>query len=209
MKRDKKVSNAVILRMPRYYRHVNELLQRGVDRISSGSLSKRLGLTASQIRQDFSCFGEFGQQGYGYNLETLRTAIADILGANKKQLALLVGVGNLGRALLNNFDFESCGFQITAAFDIRPEYIGEVIDGTPIISSLELKEFIAENKIDLAVLTVKKEAALQVASNLVEYGIRGIWNFTNLDLHIENPDVHVENVHFADSLLTLSYHLNN
>ena len=119
MKKEK-ISDAVIRRMPRYYRHVIELIQSGADRISSGALSNRLGLTASQIRQDFSCFGEFGQQGYGYNLEHLRSEIADILGANNNHTAILVGTGNLGRAIMRNFDFEQCGFKLTAAFDIMP-----------------------------------------------------------------------------------------
>lgn len=207
MKREN-ISDAVIRRMPRYYRHVNELIQRGADRISSSALSKRLGLTASQVRQDFSCFGEFGQQGYGYNLETLRMEIAEILGANNQHTAILVGVGNLGRALLQNFDFDQCGFRLSAAFDVLTELIGTEIGGIPILSSQLIPEYIAEHNTDIAVLAVQKERAPKIAKQLVEVGIRGIWNFTNIDLHIDNPTVYVENTHFADSLLTLSYHIS-
>ncbi|MGI5971009.1 MAG: redox-sensing transcriptional repressor Rex [Oscillospiraceae bacterium] len=202
------ISNAVIRRMPRYYRHVNELIESGADRISSSSLSKRLGLTASQIRQDFSCFGEFGQQGYGYNLETLRSEISAILGANLSHTAILIGVGNLGRALLQNFNFTGCGFKVLAAFDIQPTLIGTEINGIPILSGHTVNDFMRENRPDIAILTVQKEAAPSIARRLVDDGIKGIWNFTNVDLHIEDSDTKVENVHFADSLLTLSYYIS-
>ena len=207
MKKEK-ISDAVIRRMPRYYRHVIELIQSGADRISSGALSNRLGLTASQIRQDFSCFGEFGQQGYGYNLEHLRSEIADILGANNNHTAILVGTGNLGRALMRNFDFEQCGFKLTAAFDIMPELIGSEIRGVNVLPASTISEYVIKHKTDVAVLAVQKQYAPSDAKRLVDSGIRGIWNFTNIDLHIENPNVFVEDIHFADSLLTLSYHIS-
>ena len=207
MKKER-ISDAVIRRMPRYYRHVIELIQSGADRISSGALSNRMGLTASQIRQDFSCFGEFGQQGYGYNLEHLRSEIADILGANNNHTAILVGTGNLGRALMRNFDFEQCGFRLTAAFDIMPELIGSEIRGVNVLPASTISDYVVKHKTDVAVLAVQKQYAPSVAKRLVDSGIRGIWNFTNIDLHIENPDVYVEDIHFADSLLTLSYHIS-
>lgn len=207
MKKER-ISDAVIRRMPRYYRHVIELIQSGADRISSGALSNRMGLTASQIRQDFSCFGEFGQQGYGYNLEHLRSEIADILGANNNHTAILVGTGNLGRALMRNFDFEQCGFRLTAAFDIMPELIGSEIRGVKVLPASTISDYVVKHKTDVAVLAVQKQYAPSVAKRLVDSGIRGIWNFTNIDLHIENPDVYVEDIHFADSLLTLSYHIS-
>ena len=204
-----KISDAVIRRIPKYYRHVNELIQSGAERISSEALSKRMGLTASQIRQDFSCFGEFGQQGYGYNLLNLRDEIASILGATNNHTAILVGAGNLGRALLRNFDFDQCGFRMTAAFDLLPELIGTEIRGVPILPSSSIREYIRQEKPDVAVLVVQKQQAVEVAEALVRDGIRGIWNFTNIDLHIDYPDVYIEDIHFADSLLTLSYHISH
>ena len=204
-----RISDAVIRRMPKYYRHIDELIQSGVERISSGALSRQMGLTASQIRQDFNCFGEFGQQGYGYNLLTLRGEIASILGADKNHRAILVGAGNLGRALLRNFDFAQCGFQMTAAFDLLPELIGTEIHGVPILPSSSLDEYIRLKKPDMAVLVVQKQHAVEVAEFLVRAGIRGIWNFTNVDLHIDSSDVYIEDIHFADSLFTLSYYITH
>ena len=208
MKREK-ISTAVIRRMPRYYRHVNELIESGAERISSGALSKQLGLTASQIRQDFSCFGEFGLQGYGYNLKNLRNEIAEILGTTCNHKAILFGVGNLGRALIQNFNFDQCGFDVIAAFDVLPELVGTEINSVPILHADQSIQYIREHRPDVAVLCVQQEYAGDVAAKLAGAGISGIWNFTNLDLHLEGTGVAVENIHFADRLLTLSYMISS
>lgn len=204
MKKEK-VSNAVIRRLPRYYRHLNDLHRSGVTRISSSALGKSMGFTASQIRQDLSCFGEFGQQGYGYNVETLRREVADILGVNCGHSAVILGAGNLGRALIQNFHFETSGFTLTAAFDVDPAIVGGEIAHIPIYHIDALEEYLHDHPTSVAVLTVPRKAAHNTASRLVDAGIRGIWNFTNTDLDLQTPGLVVENVHFADSLLTLSY----
>ena len=199
-----KVSSAVIRRLPRYYRHLSDLLQAGVVRISSSALGKSMGLTASQIRQDLSCFGEFGQQGYGYNVESLKGEIADILGMNRKHTAIILGAGNLGRALIENFHFSHSGFQLTAAFDVSPEVVGKVISGVQVLHADTLEDYLEKNPTSVGVLTVPHAVAGKMADRLVAGGVRGIWNFTNTELRV-SEDVMVENVHFADSLLTLSY----
>lgn len=199
------VSMAVIRRMPKYYRYLGELQKNGVTRISSKALAESMGLTASQIRQDFNCFGGFGQQGYGYNVETLRNEIASIIGINRKHKAIIIGVGNIGHALLNNFDFAKCGFTMLAAFDTDPKLIGTSVSGVPIYDVEKLDEINEKNPVEIAVLTLPKRFAPQMAERLADMGIRGIWNFTNIDLQLKNHDVMVEDVHFADSLMTLCY----
>lgn len=200
-----KVSNAVIRRLPRYYRHLTDLSKAGVLRISSSALGTAMNLTASQIRQDLSCFGEFGQQGYGYNVESLRNEVAEILGMSRDHTAVILGVGNLGRALIENFNFQRCGFQLTAAFDVDPDLIGREISGIRIHSADELEAYLKEEPASVGVLTVPKSAAETMAQRLIQSGVKGLWNFTNLELNVGDADVVVENVHFADSLLTLSY----
>ena len=200
-----KVSNAVIRRLPRYYRHLTDLSKAGVLRISSSALGESMNLTASQIRQDLSCFGEFGQQGYGYNVESLRKEVAEILGMTRKHTAVILGVGNLGRALIENFHFDRYGVSLTAAFDVDPELIGREISGIQIHPIDELEGYLKENPTSIGVLTVPQSVASEMAERLLKNGAKGIWNFTNLELQLENPDAVVENVHFADSLLTLSY----
>ena len=200
-----KVSNNVIRRLPRYLRKLDELKASGVGRISSFNLGQQLGLTPSQIRQDFSCFGEFGQQGYGYNVAALREEIASILGMDRGFKAILIGVGNIGRALMDNFCFSEWGFTLVAAFDIDPAIVGTTSNGVTIRSMDELLDYLRENKIDVAVLTVPKEAASAVAKLLFDNGIGAIWNFTNVELTEPNSPSLVENVHFSDSLLSLSY----
>ena len=202
-----KVSNNVIRRLPRYLRKLDELTENGVSRISSFELGNQLGLTPSQIRQDFSCFGEFGQQGYGYNVPALRAQIASILGIDRGFSAILIGVGNIGRALMDNFCFADWGFQLKAAFDVKPELIGTVFKGVPVYGADTLEAYLEQNQIDVAVLTVPKEAAVGVAGRLTAKGIDAIWNFTNVELTEPNSDTIVENVHFSDSLLSLSYYV--
>lgn len=204
MKKEK-VSNAVIRRLPRYYRRLTELLSAGTVRVSSKSLGESMNLTASQIRQDLSCFGEFGQQGYGYNVESLRNEIAEILGMNEGHTAVLLGVGNLGRALMENFHFEHSGFQLKAAFDVDPTIVGHTVSGVEILPASQLPEYLAQNHVDVGVLTVPRSVAPTIAEQLIDGGVKGIWNFTNLELNISKTGVVVENVHFSDSLLTLSY----
>ena len=204
---EKKISSAVIRRMPRYYRHLDELRLEGVERISSEVLAGKMGLTASQVRQDFNCFGGFGQQGYGYNVKTLLQSIASILHIDKGHTAVLVGVGNLGRALLRNFHFDTCGFTVTGAFDPAPEQIGRTIGSTVIRPLAELEEFVRTSHPDIAILTLPGSAAREMAAQLAEWGIRGIWNFTNIELHLELSQIPVENVHFSESLMVLSYRL--
>ena len=200
-----KVSNNVIRRLPRYLRKLDELKASGVGRISSFNLGQQLGLTPSQIRQDFSCFGEFGQQGYGYNVAALREEIASILGMDRGFKAILIGVGNIGHALMDNFCFSEWGFTLVAAFDIDPAIVGTTSNGVTIRSMDELLDYLRENRIDVAVLTVPKEAASAVAKLLFDNGIGAIWNFTNVELTEPNSPSLVENVHFSDSLLSLSY----
>ena len=202
-----KVSNNVIRRLPRYLRKLDELKASGVGRISSFNLGQQLGLTPSQIRQDFSCFGEFGQQGYGYNVAALREEIASILGMDRGFKAILIGVGNIGHALMDNFCFSEWGFTLAAAFDIDPAIVGTVSNGVTVRSMDELLDYLRGNKIDVAVLTVPKEAASAVAKLLFDNGIGAIWNFTNVELTEPNSPSLVENVHFSDSLLSLGYYV--
>ena len=205
MKRNAKVSTAVIRRLPRYYRHLSELQRAGVVRISSSALGKSMGLTASQIRQDLFCFGEFGQQGYGYKVDSLKEEIGEILGINRGHTVVVLGTGNLGRAIIQNFQFSSNGFRLLAAFDVNPQVVGTKIAGVPVYHADELESFIAKNHVSVGMLTVSISAAQSVCDRLVNAGVRGIWNFTNHELAIGQEDVVVESVHFSDSLLTLSY----
>ncbi len=206
MKRQR-ISDAVIRRLPRYYRYLDDLHSRGIVRISSSSLGKRMGITASQIRQDLSCFGEFGQQGYGYNIMELRAEIGHILGVDSKHRLIVVGAGHLGHALLQNFDFVQGGFQLDSAFDVSPALIGSTINGVLIRSADELDGYCAVYRPAVAVLTVPKSVAQETANRLAALGVRGIWNFTNVELTARDG-VFVEDVHFADSLLTLSYRIS-
>ena len=200
-----KVSNNVIRRLPRYLRKLDELQENGINRISSFELGQQLGLTPSQIRQDFSCFGEFGQQGYGYNVSGLREQIASILGMDRGYRAILVGVGNIGHALMDNFSFADCGVELAAAFDIKESLIGTEFKGVPILAEAEMENYLKNNDIALAVLCVPKEVAVNVTKILTDNGIEAIWNFTNMELTEPNSPIIVENVHFSDSLLSLSY----
>ena len=200
--RKQKVSDAVIHRLPRYYRYLD-----GIVRISSNSLGSKMDITASQIRQDLSCFGEFGQQGYGYNVAELRSEIGHILGIDKGHRLIIIGVGHLGHALLQNFDFEKVGFHVDTAFDISPDLVGTRIHDVTIRSMDELEPYVAENQPNVAVLTVPQHVAQPMASRLIDLGIKGFWNFTNVELSTDVPDVFFEDVHFVDTLLTLSYRI--
>lgn len=207
--RKENISDAVIRRLPRYYRQLTDLCARGVVRISSHSLGQEMNITASQIRQDFSCFGEFGQQGYGYNVEELRSEIGHILGVDNDHHLVMIGVGNLGRALLQNFKFSQAGFTVDAAFDVSPSIIGSVVNGVPVYSMHVLDGYIRKNRVDVVVLTIPQSVAQDTADRLIELGVHGFWNFTNIELSSADPDVKFENIHFADSLLTLSYRIAN
>ena len=207
--RKEKISDAVIRRLPRYYRQLTDLCGRGIRRVSSRSLGREMGITASQIRQDFSCVGEFGQQGYGYHVEELREEIGHILGVDQNHRLVVVGAGHLGHALLQNFPFSQTGFSVDAAFDISPAVIGSVVNGVPVYTTAELENYLSQNRIDVVALTVPQSVAQETADCLIALGIRGFWNFTNLELFSDNPEVKFENIHFADSLLTLSYRIAN
>ena len=208
VKKDR-ISNNVIRRLPRYLRKLDELTAAGVTRISSLELGKQLGFTPSQIRQDFNCFGEFGQQGYGYHIPSLRDQIASILGMDRGYRAVLVGVGHVGRALMENFCFQDQGFDLLRAFDIDPELVGKTFGGVKVSSMDDLPAFLQKNPVDIAVLTVSKDAALPVTEMLTKSGITAIWNFTNVELTGPETDLIVENVHFSDSLLALSYFISD
>lgn len=201
---EKEISQAVIRRMPRYYRYLGELIDAGVERISSNELSSRMKVTASQIRQDLNNFGGFGQQGYGYNVKYLYDEIGKILGLDHQHNIIVIGAGNLGQALANYVKFEKRGFMITGLFDINPALRGLSVRGIEIRMLDELAEFVQNNRVDIAALTLPKEKADEVANMLVDLGIDAIWNFAHLDLEL--PDhVVVENVHLSDSLMQLSY----
>lgn len=205
---EKRISKAVISRLPRYYRYLGELIQEKVERISSKELSIRMKVTASQIRQDLNNFGGFGQQGYGYNVEYLYNEIAKILGLDKDYNLIIVGAGNLGTALTNYTDFAKRGFYVKKAFDVKPELIGKKIGEIEILGMDKLPEYIKNNQIDIAALTVPKEIATDTAAKLVKYGIKAIWNFAPVDLRLPK-DVVVETIHLSDTLMRLSYSLKD
>lgn len=203
------ISNSVIKRLPRYYRFLGELRNEGMTKISSRELSERMGLTASQIRQDLNCFGGFGQQGYGYNIDILREEIAYILGLDKPKSIILIGTGNLGRAVTMHMNFESKGFHLIGLFDEKESLVGKVVRNQPIRNINTLDEFCRENLPKAAILCIPKEAAQKITDQLIKLGIKSFWNFSHYDIAINNPDVKVENVHLGDSLTRLSYKMNN
>ena len=203
------ISNSVIKRLPRYYRFLGELKNSGMTRISSRELSERMGLTASQIRQDLNCFGGFGQQGYGYNIDILQSEIGHILGLDTPKSTILIGMGNLGRAVTMHINFESKGFRLIGLFDSKESLVGQMVKNLPIRSTASLDEFCRENRPEVAILCIPKNAAQEISKQLVDLGIKGFWNFSHYDLSMEYKNVRVENVHFGDSLMTLSYRLNN
>lgn len=204
---EREISQAVIRRLPRYYRYLGELLENGVERISSNDLSKKMKVTASQIRQDLNNFGGFGQQGYGYNVKYLYTEIGKILGLEEDHNIIIIGAGNLGQALANYAAFEKRGFILKGIFDVNPRLQGVSIRGVPIRMMDELKDFVRDNDVEIGVLTIPKEKAIEVANLLVDNGVRAIWNFAHTDLVLP-ANIIVENVHLSESLMQLSYNIS-
>ncbi len=201
------VSEAVIRRLPRYFRYLRILMREGKMRVSSGELADMMHITASQIRQDLNCFGGFGQQGYGYNVSFLYAKICDLLGVGAGIRAIIIGAGDLGRALVRSSMFAKRGVDILALFDISQALIGKIVGGVSIRSMDELEDFIRENPADMAVLTLPKDQAEAVADRLLAAGIRGFWNFTGKELHYDEEDIIVEEIHLGDSLMSLNYRL--
>ena len=204
---EKGISQAVIRRMPRYYRYLGELLEAGVERISSSELSNLMKVTASQIRQDLNNFGGFGQQGYGYNVRFLYDEIGKILGLNETHNIIIIGAGNLGQAIANYTRFDRLGFVTIALFDVDPALIGKEVRGIKIYALDELESFCKAHKVDIAALTMPKQSADNTAHRLVDLGIHAIWNFAHVDLDLTDDTVVVENVHLSDSLMQLSYNI--
>ncbi|MBD5521662.1 MAG: redox-sensing transcriptional repressor Rex [Lachnospiraceae bacterium] len=203
---EKEISQAVISRLPRYFRYLGMLKDEGVERVSSHDLSRIMHLTASQIRQDLNHFGGFGQQGYGYNVENLYDEIGKILGLDKEHNLIIIGAGNLGQALANYMNFERRGFIFRGIFDNNPEICGTKVRDIDVRPMEDMKSFVERNNIDIAVLTVPKSCAASIAEQLVSYGIKAIWNFAHVDLNVPE-NIQVENVHLLDSLMKLSYNL--
>lgn len=205
---EKKISSAVIKRLPRYYRYLSELLDQGIDRISSQELSGQMNVTASQIRQDLNNFGGFGQQGYGYNVEVLQSEIGKILGLDRQYQVIILGAGNLGQALANYAGFEKRGFLVSAIFDVDPDKIGRVVGNRTVMDMADLADYVKDHKTDIAALALPRIKAPEVAKSLNRMGIHAFWNFAATDLDLP-PDAVVENVHLAESLMRLSYNIAN
>lgn len=203
----KKVSIAVIRRLPRYYRYLSDLLRMDITRVSSKELSTRMGITASQIRQDLNCFGGFGQQGYGYNVESLYNEIGNILGVNNKFQTVIIGAGNMGQALAGYSNFEKRGFKFVGIFDINPKLVGKKIKGIEVFHLDTIEEFVKSTRVDIAILTVPYEQTPEIADKIARLGIKGLWNFSPMDLKLAH-DVVIENVHLSDSLMVLGYRMN-
>jgi len=207
MQQKKNVSSAVIRRLPRYYRYLSDLLKNDITRISSKELSARMGITASQIRQDLNCFGGFGQQGYGYNVELLYKEIGKILGLHNNFQTVIIGAGNMGRALANYANFEKRGFKLIGVFDVDPAIIGKRIRNIEIMHLDQLDEFVKHNRVDIAILSVPYDQISSVAEKAANLGIQGLWNFSAKELKLPEGVI-VENVHLSDSLMVLGYKLN-
>ncbi|MBM6920676.1 redox-sensing transcriptional repressor Rex [Phocea massiliensis] len=209
MAHEKNISKAVIKRLPRYYRFLGELLNQGVTRISSRLLSEKMGITASQIRQDLNCFGGFGQQGYGYNVNVLYEEIASILGLDRQVDAILIGAGNLGRAVANHMEFEQRGFRLIGIFDENPALIGQTIKGVLVRSTDKIEPFCRVYHPTAAILCIPKTVTKEISDRLIDAGVKGFWNFSHYDLALNQKErgIVVENVHMSDSLMTLSYEL--
>lgn len=207
MERKKNISMAVIKRLPKYHRYLEELLNNDVDRISSKELGEKIGFTASQIRQDLNCFGDFGQQGYGYNVRELYNQISTILGLDTEQRTVIIGAGNIGQAIANYSRFHNIGFKLTGIFDTDSELIGNEIRGIKIAELNKLEDHIKNNSIDIGIICVPRLNAQKVCDVLIDCGVKAIWNFAPVDLSVPE-DVIVENVHLSESLMTLIYLLH-
>ena len=207
MTEDRKISMAVVRRLPRYYRYLGELLNKGVTKISSRELSEKMNVTASQIRQDLNNFGGFGQQGYGYNVEYLYEEIGKILGLHQNYKMIIVGVGNLGQAIANSNSFSKRGFKLIGLFDVNPKLIGMSIHGIEVMDIDRMEQFVKENEVEIAILTMPKTKVKETAENLAKWGIKGLWNFSPVDLYLPEA-VQIENVHLSHSLMTLAYQIN-
>lgn len=207
LEKNKKISMAVVRRLPKYYRYIGELKSKEISRVSSNELSELTGFTASQIRQDFNNFGGFGQQGYGYNVEELESNFKKILGLNKMYNAVIIGAGNLGQAIANYSNFEKKGFKIIGIFEKNPKMIGMKIREILVYDIDTLEDFIEDNIVDIGIITTPKETSQEVANNLVDFGIKAIWNFAPLDIKVKK-DIVLENVNLSESLLSISFQLN-
>ena len=208
MQKKDEVSMSVVRRLPRYYRFLNELNENGIVRISSKELSEKMGFTASQIRQDFNCFGGFGQQGYGYNIPPLCAEIASILGVDKKRPSILIGAGHMGTALISHVPFESLGFELIGVFDNSKKVIGTTINNQAVLDFSNIAEFYKEHSPEMAILCVPKDNVDEVVKELYMLGIKAFWNFSHFDIAVKYPGAIVENVHINDSMMTLSYKLS-
>lgn len=203
---EKKISMAVIRRLPRYFRYLTDLLKVDIKRISSKELSERMGITASQIRQDLNCFGGFGQQGYGYNVESLYKEIGKILGVDRRFNTIIIGAGNMGNALANYTNFQKRGYDLIGVFDVSADRVGKEINGLKILHMDEMESFFRKNKVDIAILTIPSQNVSEVADKVAALGVKGIWNFSPQDLkHTSN--VVIENVHLSDGLMVLGYRI--
>ena len=209
MSKHSSISTSVIKRLPRYYRFLGELLRQNIVRISSRELSEKMNITASQIRQDLNCFGGFGQQGYGYNIEDLHYEIGRILGIDQSFKTILIGAGNLGKAIATHMNFSNRGCELVGIFDINKDLIDKTIANVKIKNVSEIDDFCNKNHPDIAILCIPKTSAQEIADKLTSLGIKAFWNFSHYDLRIDFEDVVVENVHLGDSLLTLTYRVNN
>ncbi len=204
--KERRVSEAVIRRLPRYYRQLELLASKNVERISSSELAQQMGLNPSQVRQDLNCFGGFGQQGYGYPVQNLHKEIAAILGLTRTYRMVIAGAGNIGQALCNYEGFANRGFEVIALFDIDENLIGKTVSGKPILHVDQLSDFIRKNNVDIGIISARRRAAQPIADTMVEAGIRGIWNFVPIDVTASVP---LENIQLSDSMFVLSYRLNS
>ncbi len=205
MAKNSDISASVIKRLPRYYSYLEDLIEENAERISSKELAARMKTTASQIRQDLNCFGGFGQQGYGYNIKALHNVIGSILGVDKEYQTIMIGAGNLGKAVTSQISFEKKGCRLTAIFDIDPDIIGQTVAGIKVLSIDELEKFCKENLPSIAVLCLPKDNTFSVAKKLIDLGVKSFWNFSHFDLNLHFDNIIVENVHLGDSLLMLTY----
>ncbi len=209
MSKNDSISMSVIRRLPRYYRFLSELNEQNVDRISSTKLAQIMNVTASQVRQDLNCFGGFGQQGYGYSVGQLKDEIKNILGLNNNYKAVLIGVGNFGKAVAMHMDFEKLGFKLIACFDKNKDKVGQKLNDLYVKDESELEDFCRQNHVDTAFLCIPKTAVENVLDALYGLGIKNYWNFSHYDINAKYDDTVVENVHLSDNLMTLCYRMNN